>query len=154
MVDDKGRTAADRFVKFHHSVGNRSRYTFIFPRTTHQVVVLVVEGREYVVTIFVGFNAATVVVIYLSHLTLVVQAADRHVIERAFSFDIAGHSSFVNDCSRAYSAIDLCHNGIYIVCVVFRLPVFGNSADTAGAAQNISTTALEASIDFMAALLS
>jgi hypothetical protein len=34
------------------------------------------------------------------------------------------------------------------------LPVFGNSAAAAGAAQNVSTTAIEASIDFMAALLS
>ena len=67
MVDDIGRAAADRFVKFHHSVGNRSRDTFIFPRSTHQVVVFVVEGREYVVTIFVGFNAATVEVNCLSH---------------------------------------------------------------------------------------
>ena len=52
VVDDIGRAAADRLVKFHHSVGNRSRDTLIFPRTTHQVVVFVVEGREYVVTIF------------------------------------------------------------------------------------------------------
>ena len=57
VVDDKGRAAADRLVKFHESVGNRSRDTFIFPRTTHQVVVFVVEGREYIVAIFVGFNA-------------------------------------------------------------------------------------------------
>ena len=54
VVDDIGRAAPDRFVKFHHSVGNRSRDTFIFPRSTHQVVVFVVEGREYVVAIFVG----------------------------------------------------------------------------------------------------
>ena len=67
VVDDIGRAAADRVVKFHHSVGNRSRDTFIFPRTTHQVVVFVVEGREYVVTIFVGFNAAPVEVKCLSH---------------------------------------------------------------------------------------
>lgn len=60
VVDDKGRAAADRLVKFHERVGNRSRDTFIFPRTTHQVVVLVVEGREYIVAVFVGFNAATV----------------------------------------------------------------------------------------------
>jgi hypothetical protein len=60
VVDDIGRVGADRLVKFHESVGNRSRDTFIFPRTTHQVVVFVVEGREYVVTIFVGFNTATV----------------------------------------------------------------------------------------------
>src|SRR5687768_6038867 len=49
VVDDIGRAAADRLVKFHHRVGNRSRNTFIFPSTTHQVVVFVVEGREYVV---------------------------------------------------------------------------------------------------------
>jgi hypothetical protein len=125
VVDNVGRTAADRLVKFHESERNRSRDTFIFPRTTHQVVVLVVEGREYVVTIFVGFNAATVVVIYLSHLTLVVQAANRHVMERAFSFDIAGDSSFVNDGPGANSAIDFCHSVIYIVCVVFRLASLG-----------------------------
>lgn len=34
MVDDIGLAAADRLVKFHHSVGNRSRYTFIFPHAT------------------------------------------------------------------------------------------------------------------------
>jgi hypothetical protein len=60
VVDDNGLAAADRLVKFHHSVGNRSRDTLIFPRTTDQVVVFVVEGREYVVAIFVGFNAAPV----------------------------------------------------------------------------------------------
>jgi len=36
VVDDKGRAAADRLVKFHESVGNRSRDTFIFPRTTRR----------------------------------------------------------------------------------------------------------------------
>ena len=71
VVDDIGWAAADRVVKFHHSVGNRSRDTFIFPRTTHQVVVFVVEGREYVVTIFVGFNAAPVEVKCLSQQALV-----------------------------------------------------------------------------------
>ena len=40
MVDDPGRAAADRLVKSHHSVGNCSRYTFIFSHTTHQIVVL------------------------------------------------------------------------------------------------------------------
>ena len=120
VVDDIGRAAADRVVKFHHSVGNCSRDTFIFSRTTHQVVVVVVEGREYVVTIFVGFNATPVQVKCLSHQALVSEAANRHVIERAISFEIAGDSSGVNDCSRARSAIDLCHNVIYIVCVVFR----------------------------------
>jgi hypothetical protein len=34
VVDDHGRAAADRLVKFHHSVGNRSRDAFIFPRAT------------------------------------------------------------------------------------------------------------------------
>jgi hypothetical protein len=97
VVDDIGRAAADRLVKFHESVGNRSRDTFIFPRTTHQVVVFVVEGREYVVTIFVGFNAAPVEVKCLSHRALVIEAANRHVVQRAFSFDIAGDSSAVND---------------------------------------------------------
>jgi hypothetical protein len=86
VVDDPGRAAADRLVKSHHSVGNYSRDTFIFPRTTHQVVVFVVEGRKYVVTIFVGFNAATVEVMCLSHHAPVKEAANRHVVERAFSF--------------------------------------------------------------------
>jgi hypothetical protein len=95
VVDDKGWAAADRVVKFHDSVGNRSRYAFIFPRTTHQVVVLIVEGREYVVAIFVGFNAATVEVIRLSHHAPVIEAANSHVMERTFSFDIACDSSFV-----------------------------------------------------------
>jgi hypothetical protein len=104
VVDDKGRAAADRVVKFHDSVGNRSRDTFIFPRTIHQVVVFVIEGREYVVAIFVGFNAATVEVICLSYDAPVIEAANRHVVERAFSFDIAGDSSFVNDCPRADTA--------------------------------------------------
>ena len=97
---------------------------FIFPRTTHQVVVFVIEGREYVVTIFVifvGFNAATVEMKCLSHQALVSHAANRHVMERTFSFDIAGDSSDVDDCPGAGSAIDFCHGGIYIVCIVFRL---------------------------------
>src|SRR4029079_4346509 len=120
VVDDNGRAAADRLVKFHHSVGNRSRDTFIFPCTTHQVVVFVVEGREYVVTIFIGFNAAPVVVRCFSHHAQVIKAANRHVMERAFSFDIAGDSSGVNDCPRAGAAIDFCDRVIYIVGVVFR----------------------------------
>jgi hypothetical protein len=33
VVHDKRLAAADRLVKYHHSVGNCSRYTFIFPRT-------------------------------------------------------------------------------------------------------------------------
>ena len=60
MVDDIGPAAADRLVEFHESERNRSRDTFIFARTTHQIVVFVVEGREYVVTIFVGFNATPI----------------------------------------------------------------------------------------------
>ena len=40
VVGYKRRAAADRVVKFHISVGNRSRYTFIFPRTTYQGSVL------------------------------------------------------------------------------------------------------------------
>src|SRR5262249_49601578 len=90
-------------------------------RTTHQVVVFVVEGREYVVAIFVGFNAATVEVICLSHHAPVIEAANRHVMERAFSFYIAGNSSLVNDCPRADSAVDFCDRVIYVVRVVFRL---------------------------------
>src|SRR6476469_6059217 len=120
VVDDIGQAAPDRFVKLHHGVGNRSRDTFIFPRSTHQVVVFVVEGREYVVTIFVGFNAATVEVKCLSHLAPGSQAADRHVMERSFAFHIKGDPSEVSDCPRANSAIDFCHSVICIVCVVFR----------------------------------
>ena len=56
VVDDAGPVAADRVVKFHHGVGNRSRDTLIFLRAAHQVVVFVVVGREYVVAIFVGFQ--------------------------------------------------------------------------------------------------
>ena len=103
VVDDIGRAAAHRLVKFHVSVGNRSRDTFIFPRTTHQVVVFVVEGREYVVTIFVGFNTATV---------------ERQRTDMSWngpSPDIAGDSSLVNDGPRANSAIDFCHGVTYIV---------------------------------------
>jgi hypothetical protein len=120
VVDDKGRATADRLVKSHQSVGNRSRDTLIFPRTARQVVVFVVDDREYVVTI-VGFNAATVELKYLSHHAQVIESANRHVVERAFSFDIAGDSSLVNDGPRAASNVDFCHNIIYIVRVVFRL---------------------------------
>ena len=82
VVDDNGLAAADRLVKYHHSVRNCSRYTLIFSCTTHQIVVFVIEGREYVVAIFVGFNAAAVEVQCLSHRVHVVQAANRHVVER------------------------------------------------------------------------
>ena len=54
VVDDKGLAGADRVVKLPHSVGNRSRYAFIFPRTADQGSGFVVEAREYVVAIFVG----------------------------------------------------------------------------------------------------
>ena len=121
VVGYKRRAAADRVVKIHISVGNRSRYTFIFPRTTYQGSGFVVEGREYVVAIFVGVNAAPVNVICLSHLAPVIEAANRHVMERAFSFDIPGDSSLFTDDPRAGSAIDFCHSVIYIVGVVFRL---------------------------------
>ena len=50
VVGDVSRAAADCVVKFSHSVGDRSGYTFIFPRTTHQGSGFVVEGAEYVVT--------------------------------------------------------------------------------------------------------
>ena len=46
VVDDIGRVAADRVVKLHQSVGDRSRDTLIFPRTTHQIMVFVIKGRE------------------------------------------------------------------------------------------------------------
>jgi len=39
-------------------------------------VVLVVEGGEYVVTVFVGLNATPIEVKYLSHLALVIEAAN------------------------------------------------------------------------------
>src|SRR5690606_16476705 len=74
-----------------------------------------------VVAIFVGVNTATVDVICLFHHTPVIEAANRHVVERAFSFDIPGDSSLVNDCPRADSAVDFCQLVIYIVRVVFRL---------------------------------
>jgi hypothetical protein len=93
VVGYKRRATADRVVKFHISVGNRSRYTFIFPRTAYQDSGFVVEGREYVVAIFVGVNAAPVNVICLSHHGPMIEAANRHVVERAFSFDIPGNSS-------------------------------------------------------------
>ena len=147
VVDDKSRTAADRFVKFHDSVGNRSRYTFIFPRTTHHVVVFVVKGREYVVAIFVGFNAATVEVICLSHDAPVIEAANRHVVERAFSFDISGDFSLVND---ANSAIDFCHGVTYIVDVVFRLASLRKRRSCCLSRAKRNTTAIETSIDLMA----
>src|SRR5262245_717232 len=121
VVDDPGRAATDRLVKFHHSVGNRSRNTFIFPCTTHQIVGFVVEGREYVVAIFVGFNAATVEVICLSHHAPVKETANRHVMERTISFDISGDSSLVNNCPRARSAIDFCHRVTYVIRVVLSL---------------------------------
>src|SRR5581483_10341657 len=95
VVDDKGRAAADRLVKFRHRVGNRSSDALIFPRATHQVVVFVVEGREDVIAVFVGFDAAAVEVKCLSHRTHVIEAANRHAIERAFSFDVAGDSTAV-----------------------------------------------------------
>src|SRR6516164_7887671 len=41
--------------------------------------------------------------------------------ERAFSFNIAGNSSFLNDSSRAGFAIDFCQHVVYIVAVVFCL---------------------------------
>ena len=107
MVGYKGRAPADRVVKVYISVGNRSRYTFIFPRTTHQRSGFVVEDREYVVAIFVGVNAAPVNVICLSHHAPVIEAANRHVVERAFSFDIPGDASLFTDDPRAGSAIDL-----------------------------------------------
>ena len=47
------------------------------------------------------------------------------------SFDIPGDPSLVNDCPGAGSAIDFCHGVSYIVRVVFRAAVFGNSADAA-----------------------
>jgi hypothetical protein len=50
VVDDIGRATADRLVKFNHSVGDCSRDTLVFPGATHQVVIFVIEGREYVVT--------------------------------------------------------------------------------------------------------
>ena len=64
--------------------------------------------------------------------------------------DITGDSSLVNDGPRANSAIDLCQGVTYIVRVVFCLAGLRNSADTAGAAQNVNTTVIEASIDFIA----
>ena len=97
MVDDNGRAAADRVVKLLLSVANRSGDTFIFPRTTHQVGCFIVEGREYVVAIFVGVNATPVGVTRPFHQAPVIEAANRHVMERASSFNVASDSSFFND---------------------------------------------------------
>jgi hypothetical protein len=97
VVDDNGLATANRVVKWHLSVANRSRDAFIFPRTTHQVGGVVVEGPEYVVAIFVGVNATPVGVTCRPHQAPVIEAANRHVMERAFSFDITGNSSFLND---------------------------------------------------------
>src|SRR5262249_19174296 len=55
------------------------------------------------------------------HQAPVIEATNRHVMERAFSFDIAGDSSLVNDSPRTGSAIEFCHHVIYIVCLVFCL---------------------------------
>src|SRR5262245_19994236 len=62
-----------------------------------------------------------VLAICLSHHAPVVEAANRHVMERAFSFHIAGDTSLVKDCPRADSAIDFCDRVIYTVSDVFRL---------------------------------
>src|SRR5262249_29368729 len=50
----------------------------------------------------------------------VIETAHRHVVEWAFSFDIAGDPSAVKDGPRAGSAIDFCHSVVYEVGVVFR----------------------------------
>jgi hypothetical protein len=84
----------------------------------------------------------------------VIEAANRHVVERTFSFDIPRDSSGVDDASRAGSAIDFCQSVIHIAVSYSALPVFGNSAAAAGAAQNVIATAIEANIDFIAVLLS
>jgi hypothetical protein len=57
VVDDNRLATADRVMKWRFSVANRSRDTFIFPGTTHQVGCFVVEGCEYVVAILVAVNA-------------------------------------------------------------------------------------------------
>src|SRR6476646_7677834 len=46
VVGYKRRASTDRVVKVYISVGNRSRYTFIFPRTTDQGSGFVVQDRE------------------------------------------------------------------------------------------------------------
>src|SRR5262249_34267828 len=97
VIYDNGLPTADRVVKRHLTVANRSRDTFIFPRTTHQVGRIVIEGREYVVSIFVSVNATPVGVTCPFHQAPGIEAANRLVMERAFSFDIAGDSSLVND---------------------------------------------------------
>ena len=154
VVGYKRRAATDRVVKVYISVGNRSRYTFIFPRTTDQGSGFVVEDREHVVAIYVGVNAAPVNVICLSHHAPVIEAANRHVVERAFSFDIPGDASLFTDDPRAGSAIDFCHSVSDIVGVVFRAASLRKLRRCSGAAQNVSTTAIEASIDFITVLLS
>src|SRR5215469_2837356 len=42
-------------------------------------------------------------------------------MERAFAFNIAGDSSFLNDSPRAGFAIDFCQHVVYVVAVVFCL---------------------------------
>jgi len=54
--DDKRRAAADCLVKCHYSVEK----CCVFPGAAQQIVGFVVEGREYVIAIHVGFNAAPV----------------------------------------------------------------------------------------------
>src|SRR5262249_28168210 len=85
-----------------------------------QVGRVVIEGREYVVAIFVSVNATPVGVTCPFHQAPVIEATNRHVMERAFSFDIAGDPSLVNDSPRTGSA-EFCHHVIYIVCLVFCL---------------------------------
>jgi len=124
VVDDNGLPAAGRVVKLRLSVANRSSNTFIFSRTTHQVGCLVVEGREYVVAIFVDVNATPVGVTCPFHQAPMIEAANRHVMEWAFSFNIASDSSFFNDARHAGFAIDFLQHIINIVCVVFCLASF------------------------------
>ena len=121
VVDNNGLAAADRVVKWCLSVANRSRDTFIFPSTTHQVGCFVIEGREYVVAIFIGVNATPIGVTRPFHQAPVIEAANRHVIERAFPFNIVSNSSFFDDAARAGLAIDFLQHVVDIVSIVFRL---------------------------------
>jgi len=121
VVDDKGLSTADRVVKLRLSVASRSRDAFIFPRTTHQVGCIVVEGREHAVAIFVGVNTTPVGVTCRFRQAPVIEAVNRQVMERAFSFNIAGDPSLLNNCPRADSAVDFFQCVIDIVGVVLCL---------------------------------
>ena len=72
-------------------------------------------------------------------------------MERAFSFNIAGNSSFLNDSPRAGFAIDFCQHVVYILAVVFSLASLWKLRRYCWSRAKLTITAVDASIDFMAA---